>query len=120
MRPAWGFRYDSVYNAQFEGVAGGDFERFGCLRRLAIGPFITDFFLERLELGLLDTISVPPGVCRAFRNISDEEGILQVVISGGVHDMSDIDFPEAIGDRLGEFGQHKQQNNSAKRTADDV
>lgn len=58
----------------------------------------------RLELGLFDTISVPPGVCRAFRNISDEEGILQVLISGGVHDMKDIDFPQAIGERLDEFG----------------
>ena len=39
-----------------------------------------------------DTISFPPGVCRSFRNIGDEEGILQVIITGGVHDMSDIDF----------------------------
>ena len=47
-------------------------------------------------LGLYDTISFPPGVCRSFRNIGDDEGILQVVITGGVHDMSDIDFaPEA-------------------------
>ncbi len=59
---------------------------------------------NRDELGLLDTISVPPGVCRAFRNISDEEGILQVVITGGVHDMGDIDFPEAIAEQLEEFG----------------
>ena len=59
---------------------------------------------ERTELGLLDTIAVPPGVCRAFRNISDEEGILQVVITGGVHDMGDIDFPASIGERLEEFG----------------
>lgn len=47
---------------------------------------------ERVELDLYDAISVPPGVCRGFRNISDEEGILQVVISGGVHDLNDIDF----------------------------
>ena len=59
----------------------------------------------RLELGLFDTVSVPPGVCRAFRNISDEEGILQVLISGGVHDMKDIDFPAAIGDKLDGFGE---------------
>ena len=64
---------------------------------------------ERIELGLLDTISVPPGVCRAFRNISDEEGVLQAVISGGVHDMGDIDFPEAIGEQLGEFGGDVRQ-----------
>jgi len=49
---------------------------------------------ERAVLELFDTISLPPGVCRAFRNIGDEEGILQVVITGGVHDMTDIDFAE--------------------------
>jgi quercetin dioxygenase-like cupin family protein len=47
-------------------------------------------------LELYDTVSFPPGVCRSFRNVGDEEGILQVIITGGVHDMSDIDFsPEA-------------------------
>lgn len=46
----------------------------------------------RAELEWLDTVSFPPGVCRAFRNIGDEEGILQVLITGGVHDMTDIDF----------------------------
>jgi quercetin dioxygenase-like cupin family protein len=48
----------------------------------------------RAELELYDTVSFPPGVCRAFRNIGGEEGILQVVITGGVHDMTDIDFSE--------------------------
>ena len=47
-------------------------------------------------LELYDTVSFPPGVCRSFRNIGTDEGILQVIITGGVHDMSDIDFaPEA-------------------------
>ena len=50
---------------------------------------------ERAELELYDTISFPPGVCRAFRNLGDDEGILQVVITGGVHDMRDIDFSAA-------------------------
>lgn len=45
-------------------------------------------------LGLFDTVSFPPGVCRAFRNVGDQEGILQVIITGGVHDMTDIDFSE--------------------------
>jgi quercetin dioxygenase-like cupin family protein len=45
-------------------------------------------------LELFDTVSFPPGVCRAFRNIGGEEGILQVLITGGVHDMTDIDFSE--------------------------
>ncbi len=47
---------------------------------------------EEIELGLYDTISVPPCVCRGFTNISDEEGLLQVIISGGIHDLNDIDF----------------------------
>jgi quercetin dioxygenase-like cupin family protein len=46
----------------------------------------------RAVLELYDTVSFPPGVCRAFRNIGDEEGILQVIITGGVHDMTDIAF----------------------------
>lgn len=49
---------------------------------------------ESAVLREFDTISFPPGVCRAFRNIGDEEGILQVVITGGVHDMSDIAFSQ--------------------------
>lgn len=59
---------------------------------------------QRVELDRFDTVSVPPGVCRAFRNIGDEEGILQVLITGGVHDMSDIDFPAATARELAAFG----------------
>jgi len=55
---------------------------------------------ERALLELYDTISFPPGVCRAFRNIGDEEGILQVIITGGVHDMTDIDFAEEAKRRI--------------------
>jgi quercetin dioxygenase-like cupin family protein len=47
---------------------------------------------ERARLRRFDTISFPPGVCRAFRNVGRGEGILQVIITGGVHDMSDIAF----------------------------
>jgi quercetin dioxygenase-like cupin family protein len=46
----------------------------------------------RALLELYDTVSFPPGVCRAFRNVGNEEGILQVIITGGVHDMTDIAF----------------------------
>ena len=45
-------------------------------------------------LELYDTVSFPPGVCRSFRNVGDGEGILQVIITGGVHDMTDIDFSQ--------------------------
>src|SRR5690242_7212634 len=54
----------------------------------------------RAELALYDTVSFPPGVCRAFRNIGNEEGILQVIITGGVHDMNDIDFAEEAKRRI--------------------
>jgi quercetin dioxygenase-like cupin family protein len=54
----------------------------------------------RAELGLYDTVSFPPGVCRAFRNIGDDEAILQVIITGGVHDMSDIDFSEKAKEEI--------------------
>lgn len=59
---------------------------------------------SRLELGLHDTVSVPPGVCRAFRNCGDEEGILQVIITGGVNDMNDIDCPAAMARALDATG----------------
>jgi quercetin dioxygenase-like cupin family protein len=54
----------------------------------------------RAVLDLYDTVSFPPGVCRAFRNIGEDEGILQVVITGGVHDMTDIDFSEDARQRI--------------------
>ena len=60
---------------------------------------------HRVELDEFDTISVPPGVCRAFRNIGEDDGLLQVIISGGVHDMSDIDFPEGTATQLAAFGE---------------
>jgi len=59
----------------------------------------------RAELGLFDTVSFPPGVCRAFRNIGEGEGILQVLITGGVHDMTDIDFSEDAKKRIEAIGR---------------
>ena len=59
---------------------------------------------ERVELERFDTISVPPGVCRAFRNIADTQGILQVIISGGIHDMQDIDFTPEVAAQLALYG----------------
>ena len=47
---------------------------------------------EELKIKKYDTISIPPGVCRSFTNIGKVEGLLQVIISGGVHDMNDISF----------------------------
>ena len=55
---------------------------------------------DSVVLDRFDTISVPPGVCRAFVNVSEEEGILQVVITGGVHDVNDIAFPPKIAEQI--------------------
>lgn len=55
---------------------------------------------DRLVLEQFDTISVPPGVCRAFRNIGEEDGLLQAVITGGTHDMTDIDFSPHAKDAI--------------------
>ena len=55
---------------------------------------------DRIELDVFDTVSVPPGVCRAFRNIGTDEGVLQVIISGGVHDMNDIAFSQNAADAI--------------------
>ena len=54
----------------------------------------------RVELDEFDTISVPPMVNRAFRNIGEEEGILQVLITGGTHDMTDIDMSPSTAVKL--------------------
>lgn len=59
---------------------------------------------EKTVLEPFDTISVPPKVNRRFQNVGDEEGILQVVITGGVHDMSDIDIAPAVAAKLDEMG----------------
>lgn len=67
--------------------------------------FWNDDGRDRVVLEEFDTFSVPPGVCRGFRNISDADAIVQVIISGGVHDMGDIDFPEATAQKLAAFGE---------------
>jgi quercetin dioxygenase-like cupin family protein len=53
-----------------------------------------------VTLNELDAISVPPGVCRAFRNTGSKEGVLQVIITGGVHDMNDIDLVPSLETQL--------------------
>lgn len=55
---------------------------------------------ENVGLDAFDTFSVPPGVCRAFRNVSDEEGVLQVIITGGTHDLNDIVFPQNTANEI--------------------
>jgi quercetin dioxygenase-like cupin family protein len=59
---------------------------------------------ERTVLEEFDTISVPPRVCRAFKNIGESEGVLQVIITGGIHDMTDIDIIPETGKILEQGG----------------
>ena len=51
--------------------------------------------------------------CRSFKNISDEEGLLQVIISGGVHDMNDIAFTKVAKDQM-----EKIESNLSKKFED--
>ena len=60
---------------------------------------------ERATLRRFDTISFPPGVCRAFRNVGTDEGILQVIITGGVHDMTDIAFSPKAKEEIESVGR---------------
>ena len=55
---------------------------------------------DTIILEKFDTISVPPGVCRSFKNSGTTDGLLQVIISGGVHDMNDIAFTPAAADKI--------------------
>ncbi|MGR9092794.1 MAG: cupin domain-containing protein [Gammaproteobacteria bacterium] len=57
---------------------------------------------ESLELGKYDVVSFEPGFCRAFRNVGDVDGLMQVIITGGVHDMNDIDFRPEVGEAIAE------------------
>ena len=59
---------------------------------------------EKVVLNQWDTLSVPPGVCRGFRNIADRDSTLMTVITGGVHDRNDISLPPSIGQRIDAFG----------------
>lgn len=55
---------------------------------------------ETVDLDPFDVISVPPGLYRAFQNIGSGEGILQVLITGGIHDVDDIVFPASTAAKI--------------------
>ena len=57
---------------------------------------------DSVTLDKFDVVSFPPGFCRAFRNAGDEEGIMQVLITGGTSDMNDIDFRPEVAQALKE------------------
>ena len=54
------------------------------------------------EIGLFDTISIPPGIMRRFDNISDETGFLHVTLQGPLRD---VEYAPSVGAELREkFG----------------
>lgn len=60
---------------------------------------------DKVTLDPFDTISIPPGYYRAFCNVGDSEGVLQVIITGGVHDMQDIYFPKHTAAEIADKGE---------------
>ena len=59
---------------------------------------------EKVVLNQWDTLSVPPGVCRGFRNIAATDSTLLTVITGGVHDRNDISLPPSMGKAIDAYG----------------
>lgn len=52
------------------------------------------------ELGLYDTISVPPAVMRRFVNISDETGLLYVILQGSERGLGDVGYAPSVGEEI--------------------
>ena len=65
---------------------------------------VNDDGAEKVILNQWDTLSVPPGVCRGFRNIDTKDSTLMTVITGGVHDRNDISLPPSIGAAIDAHG----------------
>ena len=65
---------------------------------------VNDDGAEKVILNKWDTLSVPPGVCRGFRNIDSKDSTLMTVITGGVHDRNDISLPPSIGAAIDAHG----------------
>lgn len=79
-------------------------ETFTCIRgRFRI--YWGDDGEHEVVLDELDTCSVPPGVIRGFQNVGETEGILQVLITGGVSDMDDITMVPEYRERIRSFGE---------------
>lgn len=58
-----------------------------------------------VTLDPFDVLSVPPGIARAFRNVGTAEGLLQVIITGGQHDVNDITFPARTAKAIAGHGE---------------
>lgn len=77
------------------------YETFFCLR----GRFEIAWNDDGGETAILDEFdmaSVPPGVCRTFRNVGDGVGYLLAIIQSvdAVEDMNDVAYTHAVGDEV--------------------
>ena len=78
-------------------------ETFFCLDgRFRI--FWGDHGEHEVTLDQWDTVSVPPGVVRGFRNVSDDVAHLLILVTGGVSDMNDIAMTPEYREKLSAFG----------------
>ncbi len=59
-------------------------------------------------LGQFDVISFPPGINRAFRNVGDDEGMLQAVITGGPQARWDVSLVPEVAQKLADLGALEQ------------
>lgn len=55
---------------------------------------------DRVRLNQWDTFSCPPGVCRGFVNVHDQDSVLLTVITGDVHARDDVTLPPVMAERL--------------------
>lgn len=55
---------------------------------------------ETVVLDKWDTLSVPPGVSRGFKNVGKEQAVLLTVITGPVGDRNDVSLPPIMAERL--------------------
>jgi uncharacterized RmlC-like cupin family protein len=74
-------------------------ETFFCLR----GAFEVrwgDRGEHATRLEEFDMIAVPPGVTRAFRNVTDRTAYLLVMIQGGNDDLDDVAYSPEVGEEI--------------------
>jgi len=55
---------------------------------------------ERVRLNRWDTFSCPPGVCRGFVNVHDQDSVLLTVITGPANARDDVTLPPVMAERV--------------------
>lgn len=70
---------------------------------------------EEVILDPFDVISIPPGILRAFKNVSDQEACLLVIVGGD--DPGHVLWPQQVIDRAAQHGAHLDVHGQVKLTA---